>query len=180
MIAFWKSGSSPLTRGARLPCLLVPVELGIIPAYAGSTPAMSPCPRRTWDHPRLRGEHSFPEKVTTVRTGSSPLTRGARSGPHCSQDLSGIIPAYAGSTKAPSTYVSFFVGSSPLTRGALLCLAVRSRPLRIIPAYAGSTLAFTWALSGTGDHPRLRGEHPSFSFFSSSPQGSSPLTRGAL
>ena len=52
------SGSSPLTRGARGRDSQDPAELGIIPAYAGSTPAASRPPRGARDHPRLRGEHS--------------------------------------------------------------------------------------------------------------------------
>ena len=49
---------------------------GIIPAYAGLTPARAlPCshPR---DHPRLRGVNGLVKVTDGWYTGSSPLTRG--------------------------------------------------------------------------------------------------------
>ena len=71
-------------------------------------------------------------------------------------------------------------GSSPHTRGA------RSAPWRtltstgIIPAYAGSTAPRRTGRFGRTDHPRIRGEHSSWSILASYGQGSSPHTRGAL
>ena len=58
------AGSSPHTRGAQQLALIKPGDLGIIPAYAGSTnlPAMTRSRRR--DHPRIRGEH-IPGPSTT-------------------------------------------------------------------------------------------------------------------
>ena len=93
--------------------------LGIIPAYAGSTAS---CPRcesgmggssphtrgalkadgrpaaMAWDHPRIRGEHASPPRVTLCSIG--------------------IIPAYAGSTRCESRRRHRATGSSPHTRGA--------------------------------------------------------------
>ena len=133
-------GSSPHTRGARTttwswgttrrdhprirgehhswraPSLPLP---GIIPAYAGSTYgstgvpycAMGSSPHTRGaltgrlfvtyhprDHPRIRGEHSL--KVP------------------CGAAISGIIPAYAGSTQNVSKAKDDPTGSSPHTRGA--------------------------------------------------------------
>ena len=51
----------------------------------------------------------------------------------------GIIPAYAGSTKAPIVASKLLTGSSPHTRGA---------PLTVVRS--------SYAVS---DHPRIRGEH---------------------
>ena len=91
----------------------------IIPAYAGSTSTtiapLGHCPgssphtrgapptprqplRRSWDHPRIRGEHSDARPV--------------------SRRHSGIIPAYAGSTSCPLSRYRSTLGSSPHTRGA--------------------------------------------------------------
>ena len=70
-------------------------------------------------------------------------------------------------------------GSSPHTRGA----PVRRHPAggaeRIIPAYAGSTTSCTWRRRGTGDHPRIRGEHTTVYERTIEQEGSSPHTRGA-
>ena len=59
-----------------------------------------------------------------------------------SQVVTGIIPAYAGSTRLNALGLLFVWGSSPHTRGA--------------PAPV--TRAATW----DGDHPRIRGEHSSW------------------
>ena len=91
-------GSSPHTRGALSRRILDVQELGIIPAYAGSTrptPTAS-SPRR--DHPRIRGEHSTPFAASCAVVGSSPHTRGARAAADGAPRGEGIIPAYAGST----------------------------------------------------------------------------------
>ena len=93
--------------------------VGIIPAYAGSTPfeiatdsaplGSSPhtrgapsrtCSRRATrrDHPRIRGEH-ISVRYLVLEGG-------------------GIIPAYAGSTLLAELAVELAAGSSPHTRGA--------------------------------------------------------------
>ena len=93
------SGSSPHTRGAQGLGEICDKLGRIIPAYAGSTGwpkhHIQPHP----DHPRIRGEHvdgvchRFPDG------GSSPHTRGARDLVGVAGINSGIIPAYAGSTR---------------------------------------------------------------------------------
>ena len=73
-------GSSPHTRGA---------------LCRGATTGGS-----TRDHPRIRGEHCATSALRPSLSGSSPHTRGAperEGGPPAAQ---GIIPAYAGSTRA--------------------------------------------------------------------------------
>ena len=71
-------GSSPHTRGAPDRGPHESIRYGIIPAYAGSTPAGARLGPTPGDHPRIRGEHPDPE--------------------HPQRDHPGIIPAYAGST----------------------------------------------------------------------------------
>ena len=75
-INFW-CGSSPLTRGARENHFNLLFVVGIIPAYAGCTPACALGFRRLRDHPRLRGVHSMRMSLDFQGKGSSPLTRGA-------------------------------------------------------------------------------------------------------
>ena len=175
-------GSSPLTRGAL--SLMRPGRkiLGIIPAHAGSTSSGCAFSHGIGDHPRSRGEHQGPRHKQLTLPGSSPLTRGAPQF-HCGDGLPGrIIPAHAGSTGAsrqrcrgrgdhPRSRGEHYGlqyrmrpdgGSSPLTRGA----PHRHRPFRgnhrIIPAHAGRTPGDTDPWHLTRDHPRSRGEDPTW------------------
>ena len=71
-------------------------------------------------------------------------------------------------------------GSSPHTRGAPDGLPRRRPQARIIPAYAGSTDSAIELSFGSGDHPRIRGEHQMHLVALVRRVGSSPHTRGAL
>ncbi len=132
------TGSSPLTRGARVQWRRSCHPSGIIPAHAGSTRWQSSTRSPQPDHPRSRGEHRLAWWWFRCQWGSSPLTRGARYRHQADIMGWGIIPAHAGSTltgtaqydkrrdhprsrgehatgsRAPVTVM----GSSPLTRGA--------------------------------------------------------------
>ena len=175
------------------------VQLGIIPAYAGSTlrryGRLSPRP----DHPRIRGEHPGDGDVHDYDQGSSPHTRGAPRKTTTSGSTTRIIPAYAGSTGqfrhaaarpsdhprirgehyANSVYPALAAGSSPHTRGALVRERAVGDGARIIPAYAGSTLPPEQAVGSSADHPRIRGEHGKIGYGEYNVLGSSPHTRGA-
>ena len=97
------SGSSPRMRGARRVHDDAAPRVGIIPAYAGSTFQNGPQTKPRRDHPRVCGEHSQAPPCPRNTTGSSPRMRGALS-PYVEVSFNPrIIPAYAGSTKLPST-----------------------------------------------------------------------------
>ena len=70
------TGSSPHTRGPLRLRRQLTGNIGIIPAYAGSTKK----PRRrgvSWqDHPRIRGVHPRRVSPPLIHSGSSPHTRG--------------------------------------------------------------------------------------------------------
>ncbi len=194
------TGSSPLTRGAPFGLGVCHCLVGIIPAYAGSTPRHPPSYGCSGDHPRLRGEHSSGSLSHLMPGGSSPLTRGAPIHRALASHIDGIIPAYAVSTMdwldghhrvqdhprlrgehQPTSKVDLLVrGSSPLTRGARKQPGFLAHRRGIIPAYAGSTYSSAWRSPGMRDHPRLRGEHAVRAWNGALPEGSSPLTRGAL
>ena len=76
-------GSSPLTRGRHRRDVFLAVEVGLIPAHAGST-----IPR---------------DGIVRDKVGSSPLTRGRLSVTGFTVCDPGLIPAHAGSTRAGST-----------------------------------------------------------------------------
>ena len=72
---------------------------GIIPAYAGSTPAGAGLRAAPGDHPRIRGEHRYDRSLKASVAGSSPHTRGALASLGFGLTGRRIIPAYAGSTR---------------------------------------------------------------------------------
>ena len=76
--AMQESGSSPHARGARKVAKNDLPSRGIIPACAGSTVNRWVTRMPKEDHPRMRGEHGFEERIVEVEKGSSPHARGAR------------------------------------------------------------------------------------------------------
>ena len=92
-------GSSPRLRGTLFNCFAHVVDVWIIPALAGNTPA----PTRTWatsgDHPRACGEHCCICDNFGQNMGSSPRLRGTRPYLYDASTAHGIIPALAGNTR---------------------------------------------------------------------------------
>ena len=71
-------GSSPRMRGAPRALFAVLLDVGIIPAYAGSTMDDKIAGIEVGDHPRVCGEHR-PARIFALDTsGSSPRMRGAQ------------------------------------------------------------------------------------------------------
>ena len=193
-------GSSPRMRGALGELIVAIALVGIIPAYAGSTPR-GPMPSGLCrDHPRVCGEHSHFRQWTASTGGSSPRMRGALADEIDAELLGRIIPAYAGSTARRRSRASSArdhprvcgehgstrrrwrrrAGSSPRMRGAPRPEAVFHSPVGIIPAYAGSTVPCVHGRVVGGDHPRVCGEHGFLLESRSKMLGSSPRMRGAL
>ena len=131
--------------------------------------------------------------------GSSPRMRGAHTSANRDTEMTGIIPADAGSA-VPAAGLSVWawdhprgcgehaaaavdedmrLGSSPRMRGAPVADPPPMVPVRIIPADAGSTQVPDRWCSDTGDHPRGCGEHGVTEPSKSPPKGSSPRMRGA-
>ena len=193
------SGSSPHARGAHSGAGSGSVEIGIIPACAGSTAVFDHRAILGWDHPRMRGEHGLPLVRAPTPAGSSPHARGARYGSQADHQADGIIPACAGSTAHGFDGVpverdhprmrgehpngchehKLNLGSSPHARGARLTRGSEFASERIIPACAGSTLRIDRSRTRTRDHPRMRGEHNLTQYPNFMNEGSSPHARGA-
>ena len=125
--------------------------------------------------------------------------RGAPSARTTWKPCSGIIPAYAGSTRRsqfianlaqdhPRVCGEHFLpqfgqyscgGSSPRMRGALQPIEGLHLRDGIIPAYAGSTHPSGARRGGGRDHPRVCGEHVTCWSCCAISLGSSPRMRGA-
>ena len=98
--ALLRAGSSPRMRGTPCKGCCHGYEVGIIPAYAGNTYAGLCGSRRIRDHPRVCGEHWTGEGSNESVTGSSPRMRGTPEYQRKPAIKEGIIPAYAGNTRA--------------------------------------------------------------------------------
>ena len=132
--------------------------------------------------------------------GSSPLTRGKRSGLLFGPFLDRLIPAHAGKTvpvgvchlyagahprsrgeNSVSLSIAYMSGgSSPLTRGKRDGVHCLSPSEGLIPAHAGKTYQILASIRINGAHPRSRGENKALDTDAHPTQGSSPLTRGKL
>ena len=148
----------------------------------------------------MRGEHFLPQSSQLVVVGSSPHARGTRRWWCPRHRMLGIIPACAGNTRGLGGWLSAHrdhprmrgehpesshgnrrrIGSSPHARGTRR----RDGPVRdfggIIPACAGNTYLNGKRVPLGGDHPRMRGEHPSWFQMPEPRVGSSPHARGTL
>ncbi len=195
----WQAGPSPRARGAAHHHPGLTVAIGTIPACAGSSTCPATSPRRSWDHPRVRGEQRAIEDVALPQEGPSPRARGAASaGPHRAGSP-GTIPACAGSStpppappwtpwdhprvrgeqRVPSRFRERVQGPSPRARGAVDLRDRADLGDGTIPACAGSSPASRPPRARAGDHPRVRGEQDGRGVPVSGGTGPSPRARGA-
>mgnify|MGYP000106450618 CR=1 FL=1 len=88
----------------------------IIPALAGNTFCSLNCHRGFKDHPRSRGEYYIVLDEKQLWKGSSPLSRGIQDSRATRENVSRIIPALAGNTRA-TTGAARWMGDHPRSRG---------------------------------------------------------------
>ena len=197
---FTNSGSSPRMRGTHVIYDGEQILVGIIPAHAGNTAALTARTQVLKDHPRACGEHPSWGPPEPVWTGSSPRMRGTlfRNGDDAIRY--GIIPAHAGNTalrkhlrtgrgdhpRACGEHYRVAIapvelrGSSPRMRGTLLPCPRPTSLRGIIPAHAGNTSPSSTRSPTAGDHPRACGEHAALNVEALAAAGSSPRMRGTL
>ena len=172
-------GSSPLTRGKQAQRIWERDDLGLIPAHAGKTSSWGSVRAACRAHPRSRGENLNLPGRPSLRSGSSPLTRGKPPPRRKALYGIGLIPAHAGKTGRtclegtherahprsrgenlwPRRGADTRSGSSPLTRGKLAGALPPPRPPGLIPAHAGKTSVILSRRSTQRAHPRSRGEN---------------------
>ena len=172
-------GSPPLTRELLPPVHTLPYNVGITPAYAGTTNYCGRSTRSNQDHPRLRGNYLKTEKLLFSGLGSPPLTRELPSKSRQTASQDGITPAYAGTTFSvhgrrrthgdhPRLRGNYLRrdhgrrssrGSPPLTRELHTLPELSLCGSGITPAYAGTTQGKPGRNHRSWDHPRLRGNY---------------------
>ena len=152
-------GSSPRGRGKRCAGWSGKPPGRLIPAWAGKTPDRSVDGGRAAAHPRVGGENTISLSGPSVTAGSSPRGRGKPRREHGCVDSDGLIPAWAGKTRAagslasgrgahprvggenfcPDPSMSAESGSSPRGRGKPSVATLIQARRRLIPAWAGKT-----------------------------------------
>ena len=96
-------GSSPPVRGALRSVMPWILSVGLIPARAGSTLGSTQPGISARAHPRPCGEHVPVCHDSRFLSGSSPPVRGSLDVAALGCGAAGLIPARAGSTKAPTS-----------------------------------------------------------------------------
>ena len=134
--------------------------------------------KRTWDHPRLRGEHFNFLRCFTENIGSPPPTRGTHPPIFNKVVCNGITPAYAGNTLYRLNFEQSYQDHPRLRGehkvGGAFAKLGRGSP----PPTRGTPGASKHGCSRFGITPRLRGEHLNQSQYQNNRQGSPPPTRG--
>ena len=184
-------GRSPRVRGRRRDPENTLLACGTIPACAGKT-SRERLPRNSeGDDPRVCGEDSLIQPLSTSFWGRSPRVRGRRLREPERPSRKGTIPACAGKTIEQANELDTFgddprvcgedvdkrrwdhepMGRSPRVRGRLLPPS-RSSALRgTIPACAGKTSANSARERNAWDDPRVCGEDSETDCHSSSLRG---------
>ena len=91
--------TSPHTRGEHRRSVFMRARQGNIPAYAGRTWKRCSDRRRSWKHPRIRGENQVTFLSPSRLPETSPHTRGEPSALRIPKFRTRNIPAYAGRTR---------------------------------------------------------------------------------
>ena len=198
LAVFGVPGSSPRGRGKRERSGLLARPGGLIPAWAGKTPAGSRSGSACRAHPRVGGENPARPASTTARQGSSPRGRGKPADSPEAPEAPGLIPAWAGKTMTrprflrgaaahprvggenlgEQTYNAIKAGSSPRGRGKPSSRSPRRTRSGLIPAWAGKTAPRSTCQAASSAHPRVGGENFDRAMTRSSAPGSSPRGRG--
>ena len=171
-------GSSPRMRGTLAPVIIGHVAHGIIPAYAGNTPARLYRRSAVRDHPRVCGEHSERFRQCGRHLGSSPRMRGTLATWPSPKAARRDHPRVCGEHRSAPRRSAPRKGSSPRMRGTHLVNLQLDDRAGIIPAYAGNTRMVFFLPNGSGDHPRVCGEHGVSMLADDGTVGSSPRMRG--
>ena len=191
-------GSSPRARGT----LHAPGHRRrlrrFIPACAGNARTRTSARSSSPVHPRVRGERTEAEILSSLTSGSSPRARGTlhearqhardvrfipacagnartRTSARCSSPVHPRVRGEGGLARVPARLPR---GSSPRARGTRSLPRRGPLPRRFIPACAGNAPSSSSSSSSSSVHPRVRGERASDVLPVALARGSSPRARG--
>ena len=171
-------GSSPRGRGKHAQHVAALVHVRLIPAWAGKTPYSRGYAASAPAHPRVGGENPTVARPEPREAGSSPRGRGKR-GEALPQRLDhGLIPAWAGKTRAVPLVETIHKAHPRVGEENHHARACRRGGRRLIPAWAGKTVRRSRARRPCRAHPRVGGENIEGLVSQISDLGSSPRGRG--
>ncbi len=174
-------GPPPHARGPPIRTRPRSTRDGTTPACAGTTRPRGVPPPGTGDHPRMRGDHTQSTRYELTGQGPPPHARGPLAGANLPITLLGTTPACAGTTRTSRRWCPSprdhprmrgdhwpwdsrsraRAGPPPHARGPPGPVVHRVIELGTTPACAGTTRWCVSSPNGTGDHPRMRGDHSS-------------------
>ena len=194
-------GSPPRARGRPHPGAARDLRDGLTPACAGTSLPPMAMMAGVRAHPRVRGDVATPSPLVTVTLGSPPRARGRLRLLRLAGRHRGLTPACAGtSTTRPCNAPP--QRAHPRVRGDVQASRLaRHRRRGLTPACAGTSTARTrgrmfalgspprargrrWTVidgkSGSGAHPRVRGDVHRIGSALCQTAGSPPRARGRL
>ena len=193
-------GSPPRVRGKDVLDRDRVSQLGITPACAGKSRAISAFPSAIQDHPRVCGEKTLQGVPHGPLPGSPPRVRGKEVLAFIALALFGITPACAGKRKGHGRMTKLLwdhprvcgekpgisvmkptsSGSPPRVRGKAEMENMWGNGQRITPACAGKRRSEPRCEERQKDHPRVCGEKLLSSSSVWSLTGSPPRVRGKV
>ena len=193
-----KEGSPPHARGKGKLLLILNHSKRITPACAGKSKKQAREKMGKQDHPRMRGEKLYKRGFQRGGQGSPPHARGKVRRAGVDGRRMGITPACAGKRRMEAISClskkdhprmrgekgiarqddANVAGSPPHARGKARKASRISPAVRITPACAGKSETGTNPAETVKDHPRMRGEKPSWASLPLRCRGSPPHARG--
>ena len=169
------------------------------PACAGITTSARSARRRSWAHPRMRGDHSDPLYVLPMLTGPPPHARGSRvrrarlaprgrptpacagitTPPRILSPLSTAHPRMRGDHGEWNGTPQVHLGPPQHARGSPNTVLLPYGMSRPTPACAGITAAKEPSPAPDRAHPRMRGDHIPLVSVDLAPLGPPPHARGS-
>ena len=157
-IRYRSMGSPPHTRGKVLVSVIALAGTRITPAHAGKRRLGFPVFPLRKDHPRTRGEKSFPFDFYSFSSGITPAHAGKSDYNRTVSRPRPDHPRIRGEKQKTLNSIGLLIGSPPHTRGKGGGGNAPSLSPGITPAHAGKSDDLWKMWSPKGDHPRTRGE----------------------
>ena len=173
-------GSSPRWRGRPVQGLTGFVNLGLIPALAGTTSPVTSRTASSRAHPRAGGDDGSTPPQALVASGLIPALAGTTRQEIAGEPSTQAHPRAGGDDSEAPAEGKSTPGSSPRWRGRPAGLIADIDGGGLIPALAGTTRRRRRCRRRRPAHPRAGGDDPATSAAPWPGCGSSPRWRGRL